>query len=457
MGTIQNLLQMQAQRQRMAMTDEAVADQRGMRQRAGMDQGLLQQVFQETGGDWDQAVTRLDQIGRPDLSVPLREQIAKTRKERATALKTELDNDAGKIAAAAKLGQAITDDGTHRLIYGMLKQTDPQMADLLGETYDPARVQNLVSLGLSTKEALEERSKAVELFSAGKVEQGLARWLATATSADDWDRSLAGAKELGVPAPILQQFGAFSPEGVAKAKARWDAEAGYTLTPGAQRRGAMGDVLAEGPRAPVAPKDPTSEPLVAIMGTDGTPVLVPRSQAAGQRPASTREQGRAVTSGDAGRIADLETSLDDLRVLAETIAPLDAKTGKPKQGVTGFSAQLQAAAPAVVTDLTGYGIEGKQKQATIDRVKQVIGKALEGGVLRKEDEYKYERILPTIKDTGEVVRAKLDGLQKALQQRRSTLLESLGDAGYDVSRFQARTGRMGGQKVGRFVVEVEEP
>lgn len=178
------------------------------------------------------------------------------------------------------------------------------------------------------------------------------------------------------------------------------------------------------------------EPLVAIMGDDGAPVLVPRSQAAGRRPASTREQGRAVTSGDAGRLADLDTSLDDLVTLASTL--------QETKGATGVAAQVGAALWNPITNLTGWGTDAKKRQGVIDRVKQVIGKALEGGVLRKEDEIKYAKILPAIADDPEVATSKLEGLRTALIQRRQTLLDSLGDAGYDTSKFAERGVPTGG-------------
>lgn len=188
-----------------------------------------------------------------------------------------------------------------------------------------------------------------------------------------------------------------------------------------------------------------SEPLVPVMGPDGKPVLVRRSQAEGKTPANAREQGRPVTSGDAGRIADLDTSLNDLVTLTQTLSGV--------KDATGTSAQIGAALPNFVTNATGWGTDAKTKQAVIDRVKQVIGKALEGGVLRKEDETKYGKILPTIGDSPEVVTSKLTGLQRAIQQRRETTLSALEDANYDVSKFKARTS--GPQKIGRFTVEVE--
>jgi hypothetical protein len=183
-----------------------------------------------------------------------------------------------------------------------------------------------------------------------------------------------------------------------------------------------GDTFTETPAAS-AGGGSDSEPLTAIMGPDGAPVLVPRSQAVGKRPASTREQGRPVQSGDANRIAELKTSLNDLATL------------KAELGTTGAASKIGAMLPNAVTEFTGWGSDAKQRQATIDRVKQVIGKALEGGVLRREDEYKYVKILPTIGDPPEVAASKIEGLARAIQQRLDTTVEALEGANFDVSKF----------------------
>lgn len=188
-----------------------------------------------------------------------------------------------------------------------------------------------------------------------------------------------------------------------------------------------------------------AEPLVAIMGPDGNPVLVPRSQAAGKRPASNREQGRAVTSGDAKALADLTTSL----------SLLDQLTGQI--GTTGVGAKVGAMLPNAVTQLTGWGESAKQRQAIIDQVKQIIGKALEGGVLRKEDEAKYLKILPTIGDPPEVAKSKIRSLGTTLVEKRANMIDALRDAGYDTSRFEARDASSAGQtlKVGAYTVKVK--
>lgn len=60
--------------------------------------------------------------------------------------------------------------------------------------------------------------------------------------------------------------------------------------------------------------------------------------------------------------------------------------------------------------------EARQVQAEVDRVRQVVGKALEGGVLRKEDEEKYKKILSTLADTPETAIYKIDSLTGQLQR-----------------------------------------
>lgn len=149
----------------------------------------------------------------------------------------------------------------------------------------------------------------------------------------------------------------------------------------------------------------------------------------GSKPANTREQGRPVTSGDAKRLSGFASSLADLSGLDAAISA---------NGSTGYKAAAGAALPNFVTEITGWGTSAKQKQAMIDRVRQVIGKALEEGVLRKEDETKYKKILPTISDPNDLVVSKLRDLNTALTRDYELSLEAMEDAGYDTSRFRAR-------------------
>lgn len=151
--------------------------------------------------------------------------------------------------------------------------------------------------------------------------------------------------------------------------------------------------------------------------------------AAENKISGTGAPKRQILSSDANRIAELDNSMSDVDVLERDL------------GQTGAASKIGAMLPNIVTEFTGWGTDAKQRQAVIDRVKQVIGKALEGGVLRKEDEYKYVKILPTIGDPPDVAKTKIQGLRAALQAKRQTVLDALEDANYDVTKFASR-GRM---------------
>lgn len=176
-----------------------------------------------------------------------------------------------------------------------------------------------------------------------------------------------------------------------------------------------------------APKD---ERIVQVDDGKGGSVWVRESAAVG-KGAPIRSDARSVrpvTSGDANRISEVNSSLSMLDSL-------------PKPGETGFLPWVEAKFPDVVTGLTGIGAEAKSRQAAIQLVKQIIGKGLEGGVLRKEDEAKYERIIPTLSDAPEVVKSKIQGLRAALARKKDEHLSALEDAGYDVSKYKARGDR----------------
>jgi hypothetical protein len=244
--------------------------------------------------------------------------------------------------------------------------------------------------------------------------------------------------------------------GVERAKA----PEAFSLSPGEKRFDPNGQMIAEVPdKAPaghmVTVPGPNGQPIqrlatadelkagvpayrAPVQGPDRAPFWVNRGgkmiriteaqYQPGDLPASTREQGRSVTAGDASDLADFDTSLDELAAVRAAITPEDS---------TGIVARIGARVP-YVTQITGWGSDAKKRQAVIDRVKQVIGKTLEGGVLRKEDEIKYEKILPNIGDPPDVAMAKLDGLDAAVTKRKARRLDSLADANYDVTKYRAR-------------------
>ena len=114
---------------------------------------------------------------------------------------------------------------------------------------------------------------------------------------------------------------------------------------------------------------------------NGVAVWRPRAQASGQPSARGATGTRGVTSRRRGPPSPNSTrAAIDLATLNT-----DPQHRRRDGGDRGGGRDAQ-----VGHRLTGWGTDAKKKQALIDRVKQVIGKTLEGGVLRKEDEVKYE-------------------------------------------------------------------
>lgn len=104
-----------------------------------------------------------------------------------------------------------------------------------------------------------------------------------------------------------------------------------------------------------------------------------------------------------------DTAIKDIQQSESAVANLNAL----KQVV---ESNLQFVGP--ISGLARFNpwSKARQIQAEIDRVKQQVGKTLEGGVLRKEDEEKYKKILATLADTPETAIYKIDSLINSIQR-----------------------------------------
>lgn len=67
---------------------------------------------------------------------------------------------------------------------------------------------------------------------------------------------------------------------------------------------------------------------------------------------------------------------------------------------------------------------------------QSFGRFMEGGVLRKEDEEKYRKMFPQMKDDDAVKKNKLSIIRKMLAEKYEDDRKTLGSSGYDVSGFE---------------------
>lgn len=138
--------------------------------------------------------------------------------------------------------------------------------------------------------------------------------------------------------------------------------------------------------------------------------IAPKLQAKGYR-----DFGKPMSSGALSQAQASMTALDSLKDLRQVV--------KENEQYIGPIAGLQALNP--------YS-DARKAQAKVDMVRQRVGKALEGGVLRKEDEEKYKKILATLTDTPSTAVSKIDGLIKSVEQ--------------DIANFKAAQ-RLGGRRV----------
>src|SRR3990167_9291068 len=130
------------------------------------------------------------------------------------------------------------------------------------------------------------------------------------------------------------------------------------------------------------------------------------------------DTGKPISSSTALQLADSQAATQMLSSL-ETVLNNNTNLFGPLKGRLGA--------------LNPYATQSQNVQSSINATKQIVGKFLEGGVLRKEDEVKYEKILPTLKDTPAVAKAKLANVKNLVNAKIKAQQETLQSSGYNVN------------------------
>src|SRR6185369_4591653 len=137
--------------------------------------------------------------------------------------------------------------------------------------------------------------------------------------------------------------------------------------------------------------------------------------------------GKKPSEAAVKQITQTRNALDGLRELKDTL--------KANERLLGPVSGLETILP--------YATEHKQVQAKIDLVRQRVGKALEGGVLRKEDEEKYKKILATMTDTPDLAISKTESLIADIEREMGNYTDELRRSGRNV---KATAGGGSGKK-----------
>lgn len=168
---------------------------------------------------------------------------------------------------------------------------------------------------------------------------------------------------------------------------------------------------------------------------------------AAQKAANAAKNGGDGTGGkrlpttgiNAQDLANFPTDLKNLKNLAPSIE-------KNADVVGPWAGPANAIAAKVLPEFLQPASVGKYKQlqADMDNVKQVIGKIKEGGVLRKEDEEKYNKILAQVKDDPATAQYKIGQIADEMASKYNATIDLLGKQGYRTAGLDKQDPGMSG-------------
>ena len=144
--------------------------------------------------------------------------------------------------------------------------------------------------------------------------------------------------------------------------------------------------------------------------------------------------GKSLPQGAVDKIAESRSASDSIKDLREILKANEQYIG-PVAGLAAFNPYSEA----------------NKAQADINRVRQRVGKALEGGVLRKEDEAKYKTMLATLTDVPETAIYKIDQMAKMLENDIETYIATQRQSGRRTSGVEAGSKKPDAQKDGGMV------
>lgn len=172
----------------------------------------------------------------------------------------------------------------------------------------------------------------------------------------------------------------------------------------------------------IAAKRSTEERALALqkeqLGLEATRASINASNASTAKSlADLSGNGKKpITSATALQLADSDSAIKMLGNLENTIRNNGSVFG-PIAGRVGV--------------LNPFDTKAQDVQSIINSTKQIVGKYLEGGVLRAEDEVKYDKILPKLSDTPQVAAIKLTNVKNLVLTKIRAQQEGLASAGFD--------------------------
>lgn len=227
MRTLGGMFQLRAMQQQTEAGQLALDDKR----RADAEERAVQDAFRSSGGDVHGAIKQLETAGYGMVAMGLRGKVAEQQSKRAEEIGKTLANQKAALTIAAQIAQGIGDEDSfqvgRRAIGAIL---GPELAQQLGDRYDPARLQQAVAWGTERSHFLDQQDRAIKnALEAGKMAQAASKdarewqakrpeivqkWtasvggmLALTRNQQEWDGTLTQFHQNGVEPEILAQFG----------------------------------------------------------------------------------------------------------------------------------------------------------------------------------------------------------------------------------------------------------
>lgn len=189
----------------------------------------------------------------PKVAQQLQTQVTDQRRKAADGRKAELDAEALSATLGSQALQNVLNEPPDRQASAfaaalpIIQKLDPTIAEYLGSTFDPTKIQQVITAGTSLAQYNTQHKEAIDRALSGKPEEYIARLAPLVPDAEHWDDLKTGARLLGASPQTIAQMGDYSPENakrIGEVFGTTKADAGFTLSPGQKRFDAHGTPIA---------------------------------------------------------------------------------------------------------------------------------------------------------------------------------------------------------------------
>ena len=388
-----------------------------MKLRAGQQELAERDAFlRELRNAPDLSNDTLDRLTRvaPTVAMEFRKNLQAQRTQALAEAKAQAELEAKQAERGFSLLAAL-DEETYPVLMPAIAKLLPDVAPALGQQYDPAAVEKVRRAGLTVKEQLEADAKALEALAKGEY-GALAGAMAKISDPAERKERLTAWGFLGAPRGVLEALTAdpssfeMSPEkretlaGQAEGRAiQRDGHAitvrGQDLSAATARRGQdLSAATARRGQDMSAATSAATQPLEEVIGPDGKPVLVRRSEAVGK--------AKPAAAGAAGAKAgpDVNAIMREIETLSSQINTASGGPGANLQGM------VRRGLAAVNADNTVAEYE-----ALINGMIPMVARAVgHSGVLTQADVDSVRALFPQVGDNQALAKSKISRVKALL-------------------------------------------